>query len=153
MSTSEAIPVVRKLFEAVAQRNPAGVFGAYHPDIVISEAPSLPYGGEYRGQEGAIRHAEGFRSTWDRYQPEASRNLEPEFFALGDRVTVLWRFRAQRPTGESIDLPVVSIYRLRDSRIIESRMFHFDTAALLQFLESAGTDQTADSRSLGEKAS
>ena len=129
------------------------VFGAYHPDIAISEAPSLPYGGEYRGQEGAIRHAEGFRSTWDRYQPEASRNLEPEFFALGDRVTVLWRFRAQRPTGESIDLPAVSIYRLRDSRIIESLMFHFDTAALLQFLESAGTDQTADPRSLGEKAS
>jgi hypothetical protein len=32
-------------------------------------------------------------------------------------------------------------------------MFHFDTAALLRFLESAGTDQTADPRSLGEKAS
>jgi uncharacterized protein len=151
MSTSEAIAVVRKLFEAVAQRDPAGVFGAYHPDIVISEAPSLPYGGKYR--EGAIRHAEGFRSTWDRYQSEGSRNLEPEFLALDDRVIVLWRFRAQTPTGKSIDLPVVSIYRLREGRIIESRMLHFDTAALLQFLESAGTDQAADSRSLGEKAS
>jgi hypothetical protein len=48
---------------------------------------------------------------------------------------------------------VVSIYQLREGRIIESRMLHFDTVALLQFLESAGTDQTADSRSLGEKTS
>ena len=142
----KAIAVVRKLFEAVAHRDPTGVFSAYHPDIVISEAPSLPYGGEYRGREGAIRHAEGFRSTWDRYQSEASRNLEPEFLALGDRVIVLWRFRAQRQARDSIDLPVVSIYRLREGSIIESRMFHFDTSALLQFLENAGTDQAADPR-------
>jgi hypothetical protein len=67
-------------------------------------------------------------------------------------VVVLWRFRAQRPTGESIDLPVVSIYRLREERIIESRMFHFDTAALLQFLKNAGTEQAAD-RSSSENAS
>ena len=147
MSTSEGIAVVRKLFDAVAHRDPAGVFSAYHAEILISEAPSLPYGGEYREREGAIRHAEGFRSTWDRYQPEASRNLAPEFLALGDRVIVLWRFRAQRPTGESIDLPVVSVYRLREGRIIESRMFHFDTAALLQFLNNAGTEQAADPRS------
>jgi uncharacterized protein len=153
MSSSEAIAVVRKLFEAVAHRDPAGVFGAYHPDIVISEAPSLPYGGEYRGREGAIRHAEGFRSTWDRYQPEASRNLEPEFSTLGDRVIVLWRFRAQRQARDSIDLPVVSIYRLREGRIIESRMLHFDTAALLQFLKNARMDQAADPRSPSEQAS
>jgi uncharacterized protein len=153
MSTSEAIATVRKLFEAVAQRDPAGVFSAYHPDIFISEAPSLPYGGEYRGQEGAIRHAQGFRSTWDRYQPEASRNLEPEFLALGDRVIVLWRFRAQTQAQESIDLPVISIYRLHEGRIIESRMFHFDTAALLQFLKNTGTDQAANPQSSSEKAS
>jgi ketosteroid isomerase-like protein len=153
MSTSEAIAVVRKLFEAVAHRDPAEVFGAYHPDIVISEAPSLPYGGEYRGREGAIRHAEGFRSTWDRYQPEAIRNLEPEFLALGDRVIVLWRFRAQGETRGSIDLPVVSIYRLREGRIVESRMLHFDTAALLQFLDNARTDEVADPRTSSEKTS
>lgn len=58
MSTSEAIAVVRKLFEAVAHRDPAEVFGAYHPDIVISEAPSLPYGGEIadeKEQSGTLK--------------------------------------------------------------------------------------------------
>lgn len=144
MSTSEAVATVRRLFEAVACRDAAGYFSAYHPEIVISEAPSLPYGGDYRGQEGAMRHAQRIGSTWDRHQPEASRDLEPEVLAVGDRVVVLWRFRAQGQGGQSIDLPAVSVYRLREGKIIESRMFHFDTTALLQFLNIAGTDQAAN---------
>jgi hypothetical protein len=37
-----------------------------------------------------------------------------------------------------IDLPAVSIYRLSGGKIVESRMFHFDTAALLDFFGGAG---------------
>jgi ketosteroid isomerase-like protein len=136
MSSSEALATVRRLFQAVARRDPSQYFTAYHPDVIISEAPSLPYGGDYRGPEGVLRHVEGFRSTWDRFQPEGGRELEPEFLPAGDRVIVLWRFRAQRRGGHSIDLPAVSVYRLRDATIIESRMFHFDTVQLDRFLSS-----------------
>ena len=37
----------RRLFEAVENRNPQGVAAIYHENIVIHEAPSLPYGGEF----------------------------------------------------------------------------------------------------------
>jgi len=40
-------------------------------------------------------------------------------------------------TGKSIDLPAVSVYRLASGKIVESRMLHFDTAALLNFLGDA----------------
>jgi uncharacterized protein len=149
MSSSKTLATVRKLFEAAAHRDAGAYFGAYHPEIVISEAPSLPYGGDYRGLEGALRHAERFRATWDRYQPEDSRELKPEFFAVGDRVILLWRLRARAANGEGINLPVVSIYRLQDGKIIESRMFPFDTAALVRFLGRAGTEPT-DARQAGE---
>jgi len=142
MSDSEVLITVRKLFEAVARRDAGAYFGAFHPDILISEAPSLPYGGEYSGLEGVLRHAERFRATWDRYQSEDSRELEPEFLAIANRVIVLWRLRARAANGEGIDLPVVSIYRLNDGKIIESRMYHFDTVALMRFLNRAGTDPT-----------
>jgi ketosteroid isomerase-like protein len=95
MSSSEAVATVRKLFQAVSHRDAAGCFAAYHPDMAISEAPSLPYGGDYSGPKGVMQHAEAFSCTWDRYQPEASGDLEPEFLADGDRVVALWRFRAQ----------------------------------------------------------
>jgi uncharacterized protein len=39
-----------------------------------------------------------------------------------------------RETGEYIDLPAVSVYRFLDGMIVDSRMFHFDTATLLKFL-------------------
>lgn len=149
MSSSETLATVRTLFEAAARRDAGVYFGAYHPDILISEAPSLPYGGDYRGLEGVLRHAEKFRATWDRYQPEDSRELKPEFLAIGNRVVVLWRLRARAANGEGIDLPVVSIYRLQDGKIIESRMFPFDTAGLVRFLGRAGTEPT-DARQASE---
>src|SRR6266567_167212 len=37
-------------------------------------------------------------------------------------------------TGERIDLPAAGIYRFVDGFVIDSRMFHFDIAALLKFL-------------------
>lgn len=70
----------------------------------------------------------------------------------GDRVIVLWRFRAQGQRGQNIDLPAVSVCRLRESKIIESRMFHFDTAALLQFLNKADASQADDPGAPGQTA-
>jgi hypothetical protein len=48
---------------------------------------------------------------------------------------VLWRHRAENhETGERIDLPAAGFYRFVDERVVDSRMFHFDIAALLKFL-------------------
>jgi ketosteroid isomerase-like protein len=120
----------RRLFEAVENRNPQGVAAIYHERIVIHEAPSLPYGGEYHGHEGALRHGQGFRATWDRFQTSKARGLDPRFVAQGDYVAVLWRHKAEnRETGGRIDLPAAGAYRFMDGMVIDSRMFHFDIAA------------------------
>ena len=125
----------RRLFEAVEHRSREGVVAIYDQNIVINEAPSLPYGGEFLGHEGALRHGQGFRAAWDRFQPSKTRGLEPRFIAQGDHVAVLWRHRAENhETGERLDLPASGFYRFLDGKIVDSRMFHFDIAALLRFL-------------------
>jgi hypothetical protein len=49
---------------------------------------------------------------------------------------VLWRHEVvNAETGDRLDLPAVSVYRMEHTKIANSRMFHFDTAALLRFLE------------------
>jgi hypothetical protein len=127
--------VVAALFEAVDCRD-AGVRAAYDENITIHEAVSLPYGGEYHGLEGSLRHGQGFRAAWDRFQPQQARGLNPRIFADGDHIVVLWRHKLENTkTGDSLDLPAVSVYRMENAKIIDSRMFHFDTAALLRFLE------------------
>jgi uncharacterized protein len=125
----------RRLFEAVEHRSREGVVAIYDQNIIINEAPSLPYGGEFLGHEGALRHGQGFRAAWDRFQPSKTRGLEPRFIAQGDHVAVLWRHRAENhETGERLDLPAAGFYRFVDGKVVDSRMFHFDIAALLRFL-------------------
>src|SRR5262245_11200455 len=129
MSNSEAIAAVRKLFEAVAHRDPAEVFCAYHPDSVISEVRPCRTAGNIARREGAFRHTEGFRSTWNRYQRETSRTLEPEFCSpwcgselKGRRGTAFCLWLAGRRKEHGIaHAPLV-------------------TAALSQFLENPGRD-------------
>lgn len=125
----------QRLFEAVEHRSREGVVAIYDQNIIINEAPSLPYGGEFLGHEGALRHGQGFRAAWDRFQPSRTRGLEPRFIAQGEHVAVLWRHRAENhETGERIDLPAAGVYRFVDGKVVNSRMFHFDIAALLRFL-------------------
>lgn len=131
----ENVEIVRRLFEAVERRDLAGVLAAYDPEIVIREAASLPYGGEYRGHEGAVKHGEGYVAAWGALQTAAEQKLSPTFLDAGDSVVVLWRQRAAKDE-QKFDSAAASVYRLSDGKIVESEMFQ-DTAAVLEFLASA----------------
>jgi uncharacterized protein len=131
---------VRRLYAAVERRDGAAVWLAHDGAAVIHEAPSLPHGGEYRGADGVRRHAAGYVATWDPLQGEEDRRLAPEIIADGDRVAVIWRQRAWNPsTGERFDQPAVTIHRLVEGRVVESRMFHFDTHAVREFLNRSSS--------------
>ena len=135
---------VRRLYAAVERRDGPTVWQTHDETVRIEEAPSLPYGGVYRGLEGVARHAAGYLAAWDRLQDDAGRRLAPEIIADGDRVAVLWRQRARNPaTGERLDQPAVTVHRLTGGRVVESRMFHFDTHALREFLRSTDSADAA----------
>jgi uncharacterized protein YciI len=89
--------VVEALFEAVDRRDREGVRAAYAENITIHEAASLPYGGDYRGLEGALRHGQGFGAAWDRFQPREARGLDPRTIADDRHVVVLWHTRSKTP--------------------------------------------------------
>jgi ketosteroid isomerase-like protein len=116
----------------VDRRDAKGVRAAYVENITIHEAASLPY----HGLEGVLRHGQGFRAAWDRFQPQKARGLDSQIVADADHVVVLWRHQVENAeTGDRLDLPAVSVYRMENAKIADSRMFYFDTAALLRFLE------------------
>ncbi|PIG90865.1 nuclear transport factor 2 family protein [Gloeocapsopsis sp. IPPAS B-1203] len=132
----ENVENIRCLFKAVEERDIAGVLAAYAPEIVIRDAESLPYGGVYRGLEGAKQHIEGAAQTWNNLQPSAERKMEAVFLDAEDYIIVLWRLKGlATSSGRKLDLPVVSVYKMRDGKIVESQMFYADTVAIRQFLE------------------
>ena len=130
-----------KITNEFRRRDRAGVFAAYDENIVIREATSLPYGGEYQGLEGALKHAQGYRKVWDNRQTSAEQKLSPTFLDAGDYVIVLWRQRAASGKRK-FDSSAASVYKLSGGKIVESEMFQ-DTAAVLQFLDS-GEIENAD---------
>ena len=137
--SDQNVEVVRRLFQSVEDRDVETMFELYDDQVVIREATSLPYGGEYKGHEGVVEHGFGYLGTWQPVQQAGDEALEPEFLGAGEKVFVRWRQKATAPNGEHIDLPAISEYCVRDGKIVSSSMHHFDTGAILQFLERAGT--------------
>ncbi len=135
---TEAIDVVRRLFDAVQRRDTDAVLACYAPDVEIHEAAVLPYGGTYRGHEGALAHGHGFLAAWSAFQGPAEIRLDPLFWEDGEgSVCVLFRHRAFDPVRDiRLDEPEVSIYQVRDGHVVRSQMFHADSARVAAFLES-----------------
>lgn len=130
------VAVVRRLFQAVEDRDVEPMYGIYDPEVTITEAPSLPYGGTYHGHQGALEHGLGYLQAWEALQTEDDRRLQPRFACFEDTVLVRWRQKAHGPKGQGFDQPCLSVYELRGGKVVESTMHHLDTAALLGFLNS-----------------
>jgi uncharacterized protein len=130
--------VVLQAFRAVERRDREGLLALYHPEVEFHDAPSLPYGGTLRGKEEVARN-DGWRETWGALQPtEAERSMDPRVVAANDReVVVLYRQRALDRAGERFDAPVLGLYEVREGRLARAQMFHYDTAAVVDFLARA----------------
>lgn len=138
------VEVVLEAIRAVEERDRETLFGLYHDEVEFHDAPSLPYGGSSRGRE-ALRlqletaPEETWLGTWGPLQPtEHERRMDARVVAADDdEVVVLYRQRAVAPNGERLDAPVLGLYEVRDGRFARAEMFHFDTAAIVGFLERA----------------
>ena len=53
------------------------------------------------------------------------------------RSPVVYRQRALSAAGERFDAPVFALYHVRDGKFARAQMFHYDTAAILAFLDRA----------------
>lgn len=119
--------VVARLFRAVEQLDAEAYLDrTYHPDVTIHEAASLPYGGDHHGHEGVVAHAEAFLRTWGAHRSPGEQSLDPTIDAVHDHAFVRWTLKVG---GRSF--PAMSHYRFRAGLIVESRMYHVDTSALV----------------------
>jgi ketosteroid isomerase-like protein len=136
--SQEDVETIRRLFRGVEERDLEAYIAAGHPETVIREPGSLLYGGEYHGLEGMRRHAARWMRTWAALQPGDERRLDAAFIDAGDHVVARWRLRARAPDGdETLDVPMVGIYELRDGKLVGAQMFYSDTTEVLRFLEGA----------------
>lgn len=136
--------VVLAVIRAVEQRDAETLLRLHHDDVELHDADSLPYGGVLRGKDSLREQIETtpeqtWLGTWGPLQPtEAERRMDPRVLAEnGDEVTVAYTQRALSPAGERFESPVVALYEVRDGKFARAQMFHYDTAAIVSFLERA----------------
>jgi ketosteroid isomerase-like protein len=145
--SQEHVEVVKRLFDAVGRHDQAAILEAYHPEVVIHEAASLPYGGEYHGHEGALAHVNAFYQTWAGLKPGVSRELHEEaqrehttvfLETTQEYVVVFGQNTAVIPqSGRKLDVPEGWVFKMRDGKVAESWMLNQDTVAILEFLKEA----------------
>src|ERR1044072_2245136 len=127
MSEAENREFIRGLYAAVAEGNVVPLFAAMDDDFVTYEAESLPFGGEHRGLEANQRLVEAI----SRYVDFASLKMD-HFLAGGDLVMALGSVVWQGLDGDqAVEMPLGEVWEVRDRRLISSRPFYLDTAAMV----------------------
>jgi uncharacterized protein len=119
-------------------------------DIVVSEAPSVPYPGDHRGKDGFLKLANAFLETWDLQGP-----LDLEIMPAGDdRVLALVRFDViARATGRPLELRTAEIYTIRDGVIANLVVHYWDTAAMVAAVSPVARTRAAGRAGRGRESS
>jgi ketosteroid isomerase-like protein len=113
---------------ASAQERLANLLDMLDPEIRITVAASLPYGGEYVGHDGFLALGERFGKTW-----QVLDNGAGGYADLGDgRVVGFYKptFRSVA-TGRTVSFGVVEILTVKDGRIAELTPYYSDSAVLV----------------------
>jgi uncharacterized protein len=129
---STRIELLEKFYRSFGEGNPEAAYACLHPDVIIDEAASLPYGGSFRG-------VEGIRTLLATIEPLLKENiLRHELIDDGVRVAARMTFTfTSKKSGDLITMPVVEIYEFTDGLLSSIDIFYKDTKAMCD-LVSAG---------------
>ena len=129
---SSAITVIDRFYAAEADYMNAGGAAAgadfaamattLDPDVILHQSPDLPWGGEFHGHAGYEDWARQMSAAFDRLEVKDTRT-----FLDGDTVVITCRLVTRsRTTGETLDLPMAQVVRVRGDRIVEFRPFYWN---------------------------
>jgi hypothetical protein len=109
----------------------AAMAATLHPEIVLEQPESLPYGGEWRGHDELRRWLEAMDAVWS-----AVEVTEPVIVETAGAVIVQARFRATgRESGRVATMPICEVVSFKEGLPVGWRVFYFDTAAILAALD------------------
>jgi len=119
-----SVALIRSLYDRAHVGDWDGVETLLSDDLVIHEAASLPFGGEYRGR-GALRRLYGIvMGYWDRPTVEI-------YNIIGDdtHVVALMNFTmTSKITGDTFTQKMAEVSTVENGLVTEMRIHYYDTA-------------------------
>ena len=122
---NEPIRVIEKVYAAFADRDLHTLLALCAPDIVVTQDPALPWGGQYEGPDGAATFIMKLMGASD------SVVTPQELFAAGDDVVEVGRTAGTvRSNGAPFDVPECHVWTVRDGLVVRAQFFTDSTAML-----------------------
>jgi uncharacterized protein len=123
---------VERFYSGMLTADLAAVEVVLHPDVVVSEPGSLPYGGEHVGADAVVKLL-GLLCAGIALD-EVRRG---DVLVHGERAAAFLEVPFTLADGGPQFLPVVETFLVRDGLITQIKPYYFDTAALLASLSAA----------------
>ena len=125
---ASAMALVRALHAALDRRDRSAITGAYAPGAESVHSPALPWGGVYRGADGAAAQLDAMAAHVD-----ASFAME-RLVPAGGHVVALGRLHGTaRASGATFDVPATHAWTVRDGLVVRHEAY-VDVPALLAAL-------------------
>jgi uncharacterized protein len=119
---------VQELYDAFGRRDLPKVFSLLSPDIEIMQSEELPWGGLYRGHDGA-------RQFFGKLGSHIHSSLDIErLISAGDHVVAIgWTHGTVNATGASYRVPIAHVWLVRDGLVMQTQFF-IDHPVMLEAL-------------------
>jgi ketosteroid isomerase-like protein len=129
--------IVEALYEGFRRRDMPKIFALLSPRVEIEQSKDLPWGGLYRGHEGA-------RQFFGRLGAHINSTLAIErVIDSGDHVAAVgWTEGTVNATGAAYRVPIVHLWQIEDGQIARASFF-IDHPAMRAALGPAGAVATA----------
>jgi ketosteroid isomerase-like protein len=125
--SQENVELARRGYEAFTTRDPAGVLGFLDPDIEVHDFAEMPDTAVYHGPEGFLAIVANTLEEFDDFRLEAEEFMAPD----ADHVLVLVRQVGRgKESRAEVEARVVHLWRIRDGRAVELRLFGSQEEAL-----------------------
>lgn len=122
------IDIVGRVYEACSAQDLEGLFELADGDCVITQDPSLPWGGRHVGHEGIAAFASALVGTID-----SAVTTETLLEADGQVIQSVRTWGAVRADGATFDLPEVHTWTVRNGEVVAAH-FSIVTSAMLRAL-------------------
>jgi ketosteroid isomerase-like protein len=120
--------VLGQIYALAGARDWAGVEALMHPDVVIHEAASLPFAGEWRGKDALQRLSVAMYGTW----AEASVEIHDITSGKEWAVVVLTLTMTSKKTGNTFSQTLCEAGRIEGGLLKEHRIHYFDAAQIAE---------------------
>jgi ketosteroid isomerase-like protein len=117
--------IVTEAYASFGRGDVPGFFKNFDEDSLFSEAPSLPYGGDFRGPKASADALMAIGKYWKDIQYDMVEVVS------GERVVIVYGMFAatSRETGKTISMPLTEVWEFDGNRVKSLTPMYFDSAA------------------------